>query len=172
MVGQHHQLNGHKFEQLWEILKDRKAWRAAVHQVSKSQTQLSDWTATKDWKPGARASSPDLPVPRASPGAEAQTLGSSPHLVRLTGGSPDSNPEVFRVTQGLRSPRDPFKVYKVKTISIITLRCHSVLTLLWSQVCGLQTVHWHDFSFILQLTFRKASLAEFDEVVKKTHNSL
>ena len=42
MVGQHHQLNGHKFEQLWEILKDRKAWRAAVHQVSKSQTQLID----------------------------------------------------------------------------------------------------------------------------------
>ena len=27
---------------LWEIMKDRVAWRAAVHRVTKSQTQLSD----------------------------------------------------------------------------------------------------------------------------------
>ena len=25
-----------------EMVKDRKAWRAAVHEVTKSQTQLSD----------------------------------------------------------------------------------------------------------------------------------
>ena len=31
---------------LWEILKDRGTWSAAVHGVTKSQTQLSDWTAT------------------------------------------------------------------------------------------------------------------------------
>ena len=29
---------------LWEIVKDREAWRAAVHRVTKSQTQLNDWT--------------------------------------------------------------------------------------------------------------------------------
>ena len=29
---------------LQELVIDREAWRAAVHMVSKSRTQLSDWT--------------------------------------------------------------------------------------------------------------------------------
>ena len=31
---------------LQEIMEDRGVWRAAVHRVTKSQTQLSDWTTT------------------------------------------------------------------------------------------------------------------------------
>ena len=31
--------------QLWEIVEDRRAWRAAVHGVTKSQTGLSDRTS-------------------------------------------------------------------------------------------------------------------------------
>ena len=27
---------------LWEIVKDREAWRAGVHRVTKSQTQFRD----------------------------------------------------------------------------------------------------------------------------------
>ena len=30
---------------LWEIVKDREAWHAAVHEVTKSQTRLNDRTA-------------------------------------------------------------------------------------------------------------------------------
>ena len=34
---------------LREIVKDKEAWHAAVHRVTKNWTQLSEWTATIPW---------------------------------------------------------------------------------------------------------------------------
>ena len=42
MDGGHHQLNRHEFSKLWEIVKDREAWCAAIHGVAKSQTRLNN----------------------------------------------------------------------------------------------------------------------------------
>ena len=48
MVGWHHWLDGHSLSKIQEMVKDREAWSAAVHGVSKSWTQLRDWTTRKD----------------------------------------------------------------------------------------------------------------------------
>ena len=42
MVGWHHQLNAHDFEQASDLVMDREAWHATVHGVTKSWTRLSN----------------------------------------------------------------------------------------------------------------------------------
>jgi len=42
MAGWHHRLDGLSLGELRELMIGREAWRAAIHEVVKSQTRLSD----------------------------------------------------------------------------------------------------------------------------------
>ena len=46
MVGWHHWLNVHEFEQILGDSEGQEAWGAALHSVAKGRTDLNNWTTT------------------------------------------------------------------------------------------------------------------------------
>ena len=56
MVGWYHWLLS--LSKLWERVKDREVWSAAVHEVTKNGIQLSNWTRTNDEKPALKKKKP------------------------------------------------------------------------------------------------------------------
>ena len=48
MVGWHHRLNGHEFEQALEDSEGQGSWCAAVHGVTKTWIRLSNWITAAD----------------------------------------------------------------------------------------------------------------------------
>ena len=72
MVGWYHWINGHEFQQTPSVGNGQGIWRAAVHGVTKSQTQPSNW----NWRSSARVGCHFLLQ------GISVTQGWNPHLLR------------------------------------------------------------------------------------------
>ena len=59
MIGWHPQFNGHEFEQAAGAGDGQEAWHAAVHGITKSRMQLSNWSELIVWKDSMKKKTTD-----------------------------------------------------------------------------------------------------------------
>ena len=100
---------------LQETVKDREAWRAVVHEATKCQTQLSDWTtrstqsAHQNSLEGCEHSAdptPEFPIPRSP-----QTLLHGDHTLRTSVTDQQTQAEVNKRTALPKAHCDMAKIW-------------------------------------------------------------
>ena len=91
VFGWHHSIDM-SLSKIWEMVKDREAWRAAVHGVTKNETQLNNGNNVSVLLSQFFTPSPSpIPCPSLT---VAKSLQSCPTLCHPIDGSPPGSPSL------------------------------------------------------------------------------
>ena len=146
MVGWHHQLNGHEFEQTLGDGRGREAWRAAVHGVAASD--VTEWPSSNKNTSGARIS----PLPACDNQRCLQTLTNIPREAKWSCWEPliQGACAFIQDTHAIEGLTDshrevtPQQIHSSKCteVTVTTEIFHHVLWCPWPSVFQVKTRKW------------------------------